>query len=82
MDQVLLTETIIKKIVMDPDSVSVKEFATDDEATLQIEVMVPEQEMAKVIGHNGSIINSIRTIVQASAYINGNKKVIINVDAY
>ena len=30
MDLVALTETIIKKIVSDPDSVSVKEFESDE----------------------------------------------------
>ena len=38
--------------------------------------------MGKVIGRNGKIINSIRTIVQASYSIYDNKKVKINVDSY
>ena len=37
MDLVLLTETIIKKIVADPESVSVKEFSTEDENEIQME---------------------------------------------
>ena len=65
MDLVKLTESIIKKLVADPDSVSVKEFTTDEENTIQIEVLVSESDMGKVIGRNGKIINSIRTIVQA-----------------
>lgn len=77
-----LTETIIKKIVKEPDMVSVKEFETDEEDTVQIEIMVPSSEMPKVIGKNGNMINSIRTIVQASSYLNGNKKIKINVDSY
>ncbi len=82
MDLVKLTEGIIKKLVVDPDSVSVKEFATDEENTIQIEVLVSEDDMGKVIGRNGKIINSIRTIVQASSSIYDNKKVKINVDSY
>ncbi len=77
-----LTETIIKKIVKEPDMVSVKEFETDEEDTVQIEIMVPSSEMPKVIGKDGNMINSIRTIVQASSYLNGNKKIKINVDSY
>ena len=77
-----LTETIIKKIVKEPDMVSVKEFETDEEDTVQIEIMVPASEMPKVIGKDGNMINSIRTIVQASSYLNGNKKMKINVDSY
>ena len=75
MDLVKLTESIIKKLVADPDSVSVKEFTTDEENTIQIEVLVSEDDMGKVIGRNGKIINSIRTIVQASSSIYDNKKV-------
>lgn len=82
MDLVKLTESIIKKLVADPDSVSVKEFTTDEENTIQIEVLVSEDDMGKVIGRNGKIINSIRTIVQASSSIYNNKKVKINVDSY
>ena len=77
-----LTETIIKKIVKEPDMVSVKEFETDEEDTVQIEIMVPASEMPKVIGKDGNMINSIRTIVQASSYLNGNKKIKINIDSY
>ena len=82
MDLVLLTETIVKKIVTDPESVSVKEFETEEENTVQIEVMISEEDLGKVIGKEGRIINAIRTLVQASSYINDNKKVKINVDSY
>jgi len=82
MDLVLLTETIIKKLVSDSDAVSVKEFETDEEDTILIEVMISNDDLGKVIGKEGRIINAIRTIVQASSYINDNKKVKINVDSY
>ena len=75
MDLVLLTETIIKKIVTDPESVSVKEFQTEEENEIQIEVLISSDDMGKVIGKNGKIINSIRTIVQASSSLGDNKKV-------
>ena len=39
MDLVKLTETIIKKIVSDPESVSIKEFETEEDNTIQIEVL-------------------------------------------
>lgn len=82
MDLVLLTETIIKKIVSDPESVSVKEFETEEENTIQIEVLISSDDMGRVIGKDGKIINSIRTIVQASSSLEDNKKVRINVDSY
>ena len=82
MNLITLTETIIKKIVSDPESVSVKEFETEEENTIQIEVLISNDDMGKVIGKNGKIINSIRTIVQASSSLEDNKKVKINVDSY
>ena len=82
MQLVVLTTDIIKKIVSDPESVSVKEFDTEEENTIQIEVLISSDDMGKVIGKNGKIINSIRTIVQASSSLEDNKKVKINVDSY
>lgn len=82
MKLVELTETIIKKIVTDEESVSVKEFESEDDS-IQIEVLVPSDDMPRVIGKEGKMINSIRTIVQASAYLDdNNKKVNINVSSY
>ena len=82
MDLVVLTETIIKKLVTDPDSVSVKEFATEEENTIRIEVLISSEDTGRVIGKNGKTINSIRTIVQASSSLNDNKRVRINVESY
>lgn len=79
---VKLTELIIKNIVIDSESVSVKEFESDDENTVQIEVMVSKEDMPKIIGHEGKTINAIRTIVQAASFGEENKLVKINVDSY
>lgn len=77
-----LTELIIKNLVNDSESVSVKEFESDEENTIQIEVMVSSEDVAKVIGHEGKTINAVRTIVQAASYSQDNKLVKINVDSY
>ena len=82
MDLVVLTETIVKKLVTDPETVSVKTFETEEENEVQIEILVPSDEMGRVIGKNGKIINSVRTIVQATSSLGDNKKVRINVDSY
>ena len=83
MDLVNLTETIIKKLVSDPENVSVKEFETDEENTIQIEVLISADDMGRVIGKGGKTINSIRTVVQAaSSLTEDSKRVRINVDSY
>ena len=79
---VSLVELIVKGLVSDSDSVSVKEFESDEENTLLIEVMVSSSDVARVIGHSGKTINAIRTIVQAASFGGDNKLVKINVDSY
>ncbi len=80
--EVLLTETILKEMVSDPDSVSVKEFETTEDNEIQIEAMVAEDDMAKVIGKDGKNIAAIRTIVQACSSIDEGKRVRINIESY
>jgi predicted RNA-binding protein YlqC (UPF0109 family) len=81
MDLVALTEYLVKSLVSDKDSVSVKQFETDDDTVL-IQVMVDSNSIGAVIGKAGKIANAIRTIVQASSYINENKRVKINIDSF
>ena len=80
MTLVELTKMIVESLVSDPESVSVKEFSDDE--TITIEVIVPENEMGMVIGREGKIANSIRTVVQASSYLKDNKKVKINISSF
>ena len=75
-----LTEVLIRSLVKDPDSVSVRQF-DDEEDFITIEVLVNESDMGAVIGRKGITAQSMRTIVQAAAYINGEKKVRINIDS-
>ncbi|MBQ3475283.1 MAG: KH domain-containing protein [Bacilli bacterium] len=78
MTLVELTEMIVKSLVKDADSVSVKQFDTEEDE-ISIEVVVNEEEAGSLIGKNGKTINSIRTILQASSYMKDNKKVKINI---
>ncbi|MBQ2639825.1 MAG: KH domain-containing protein [Bacilli bacterium] len=82
MDLVSLTEDIIKSLVEDKDSVSVKEFDTEEENVILIQVMVADSDMGRVIGKGGRIANAIRTLVQASSALKDNKYVKIDIDKF
>ena len=80
MNLVELTEFIVKNLVTDPESVSVKHIQSEEYYIL-IEVIVSNDDMKCVIGKSGKIANAIRTIIQASSYANNEKKVKINIDS-
>lgn len=81
MSLVELTEYIVKSLVSDEDSASVKEFETE-ENEVTIEIVVSESEAGSLIGKGGKTINSIRTILQASSYLKDNKKVKVNISTF
>ncbi len=82
MDLVQLTEEIVKSLVVDQEGVSVKEFPTDEDNVILIQVMVDENDMGRVIGKNGRTANAIRTLVQASSALKDNKYVKIDIDKF
>ena len=82
MDLVHLTEEIVKSLVVDKDGVSVKEFPSEDEKTMLIQVMVNEEDIGRVIGREGRTANAIRTLVQASSALNDNKYIKIDIDKF
>ncbi len=82
MTLVELTEKIVKNIVKDEEGVSVKEFPSDNENEIIIEVLVSSSDIGRVIGKNGKVANAIRTLVQASSFLKDNKYVKINIDEF
>ena len=81
MDYVGLVEFLIKNLVKDPESISIKQFESEDNE-IDIHVLVSEDEIGGVIGKGGAVANAIRTIVQATSYANENKRVKINIDSF
>lgn len=67
-----ILEIIIKNLVEDVDAVSVNETKKDN--TIVFEVKVSEKDMGKVIGRQGKIAKSIRTVTKAIA-TKENKKI-------
>ena len=82
MNLVELTEEIVKSLVVNKDSVSVKEFPTEEENVTLIQVMVADEDMGRVIGREGRTANAIRTLVQASSALSDNKYVKIDIDKF
>ena len=74
MKQILLD--ITKAIVEDPDSVMVTEKVSGD--TVVLELSVAKHDMGRVIGKEGKIAKSIRTVMRAAA-AKENKRVIVDI---
>ncbi len=60
-----LVEYIVKSLVDDPDAVHVDEYVDRSATTLELSVAAPD--MGRVIGKNGRVINSIRSLLQVLA---------------
>ncbi|MCR5788114.1 MAG: KH domain-containing protein [Bacilli bacterium] len=81
MSIVEFTENLVKSIVKEPDMVKVQSFGGEDDATI-LEIIVADSDKGAVIGKNGRMANSLRTVVQAYAYLHDNKKIKLNIDSF
>ena len=80
-DLLVFTEELVKSLVLEPDLVKVQSFEDEDENPI-IEIMVSEADMGRVIGKSGKMAKAIRTLVQATAFNKGIKRVKINIDGF
>ncbi len=71
-----LVEIIAKSLVDHPDEVVVTEKETDK--AIVVELKVASEDMGKVIGKQGRIAKSIRTVVKAAA-TKDDKKVVVEI---
>ncbi len=78
MELVSLTEYLVKELLPNTE-VTVKEIESEGDTVIQ--VLVPNECMSIIIGKGGNIANSIRTIVQAAAYVKKLGRVRINIDS-
>lgn len=72
-----LLEFILNRLVDHPEDVVVTE--TDQDGTLQYLISVNPEDIGRVIGKHGSVINAIRTIAKIKAVRDG-VRVFIEVD--
>ena len=82
MKLVEMTEYLVKELVNNPDMVTVKEFPSDNEKEIIITVLVDESDLGRLIGKGGKTANAIRVLVQASSYLQDNKRVKINLENF
>jgi len=66
-----ILETIIRNLVDNKDAIEIKELA--GEQSVVFEVKVAESDMGKVIGKQGKIAQSIRTVMKAAASKEGKR---------
>lgn len=71
-----LVEVIAKSLVDHPEEVVVTE--SQDDKTVVVELKVAADDMGKVIGKQGRVAKSIRTVVKAAAS-KEDKKVIVEI---
>ncbi len=66
-----LVEFIARGLVDQPDAVHVREI--EGEHSLVVEVKVAPDDVGKVIGKQGRIVNALRTVVKAAAVRTGKR---------
>ena len=66
-----LVEFIAKRLVDDPEKVSISE--REEEGEVVIELRCSQEDMGKVIGKQGRIAKAIRTIVKSAAIKTGKR---------
>lgn len=71
-----LLAVIAKALVAEPDSVSVNQ--KESEQSIVLELKVADGDMGKVIGRQGRIAKSIRTVMKAAAN-RENKHVVVEI---
>lgn len=60
-----IIEYLVKEIVDQPEKVQIRE--TENEGVVNLEVVVSQHDIGKVIGRQGRIANDLRTIAKITA---------------
>ena len=68
-----LLEIIAKSLVKNPDAVSVYADEVNDDGIIVYHLKVDDEDMGRVIGKQGKISKSIRSIMRATAIKDGVK---------
>jgi predicted RNA-binding protein YlqC (UPF0109 family) len=77
MDARGLLEDLARRLVDDPEAVTVEQFEEDD-GTVVLELSVAEDDYGKVIGRGGRTANALRNVVKAVA-TRENRRVLVDI---
>jgi len=72
-----LLEELARRLVDEPDQVSVEQFEEDD-GTIVLELAVADDDYGKVIGRGGRTAHALRTVVKAAA-VKENRRVLVDI---
>ncbi len=74
------TEKLILGLVKNKEIVKIQDFE-DEEGNPILEIIVSNEDMARVIGKSGNNIKALKNLINACAYKNNLNKVKVNVDS-
>ena len=66
-----LVEYIVKSLVDSPENVVVTE--TEENSSVLLEISVSEEDMGRLIGRGGVVVNSIRSLLQVAGAKKGKR---------
>src|SRR3954464_11579545 len=72
-----LLEELARRLVDQPEKVSVDQF-TEDDGTVVLELAVADDDYGKIIGRGGRTANALRMVVKAAA-VRENKRVLVDI---
>lgn len=72
-----LLEALARRLVDEPDRVSVEQFEEDD-GTVVLELAVADDDYGKIIGRGGRTANALRMVVKAAA-VRENRRVLVDI---
>ncbi|MBQ3940681.1 MAG: KH domain-containing protein [Oscillospiraceae bacterium] len=70
---------IVEGLVADPSAIQITEDEADEEGVVVLHLSVAAEDMGRVIGKQGRIAKSIRTLMRAAA-ARENRKVSVEID--
>ncbi len=62
-----ILETIVTHLVENQDAIQITEKTSEDGKSLTLEVRVAPEDMGRIIGKQGKIARSIRTVIKSMA---------------